>query len=184
MIESAESSPSFYPTSYCWQEGYRLRGLYRPKMEDLHMFLFEFDQLFKTLLPVLWDHFNDHGVTPSMYASSWFMTLFGNVFTMPLANRIMDLFLLDGLIVVFQVALAILQSNRCVVVVCCCCCCCSIHLFLLCLSVSLSFCLTPSFSIREMLLRQNFEHILAFLARSGLRQTYASNYEDLISRGL
>ncbi len=111
------------------------------------MFLFEFDNLFRALLPVLWEHFTEHGVTPSMYASSWFMTLFGNVFCQPLANRILDLFLLDGFIVIFQVALAILQSNR------------------------------------EMLLRQNFEHLLAFLARSGLRDKYAANYDDLLTSG-
>lgn len=40
-------------------------------------------------------HFNNMGFDTSMYASSWFLTLFTTTLPIDLANRIMDLFLVD-----------------------------------------------------------------------------------------
>lgn len=43
----------------------------------------------------LYMHFNNMGFDTSMYASSWFLTLFTTSLPIELANRIMDLFLVD-----------------------------------------------------------------------------------------
>lgn len=46
-------------------------------------------------MPDLYMHFNNMGFDTSMYASSWFLTLFTTTLPLELANRIMDLFLVD-----------------------------------------------------------------------------------------
>ncbi len=47
-----------------------------------------------------------------MYASSWFLTIFTTTLPLAVASRIMDMFLMDGIEVVFRVALALLQLAK------------------------------------------------------------------------
>jgi len=47
-----------------------------------------------------------------MYASSWFLTLFTTVLPLPVACRIMDVFLSEGMEVIFKVALALLTLGK------------------------------------------------------------------------
>ena len=47
-----------------------------------------------------------------MYASPWFLTLFASCLPLSLAFRVMDMFLIDGLEVVFRVGLAILDHSH------------------------------------------------------------------------
>jgi len=43
-----------------------------------------------------------------MYASSWFLTIFTTSLPLAVASHVMDIFLMDGIEVVFRVALALL----------------------------------------------------------------------------
>lgn len=52
-------------------------------------------------MPDLYMHFNNMGFDTSMYASSWFLTLFTTTLPLDLANRIMDLFLVDVIYLIF-----------------------------------------------------------------------------------
>uniref|UniRef100_A0A1I8B126 Rab-GAP TBC domain-containing protein n=1 Tax=Meloidogyne hapla TaxID=6305 RepID=A0A1I8B126_MELHA len=52
------------------------------------------------------------GFDTSMYASSWFLTVFITTLPLDLANRIMDWFLVDGMDTIFRIALSILQQSR------------------------------------------------------------------------
>lgn len=47
-----------------------------------------------------------------MYASSWFLTIFTTTLPLGIASRIMDMFLMDGIEVVFRVALALLHLAK------------------------------------------------------------------------
>jgi hypothetical protein len=47
-----------------------------------------------------------------MYASSWFLTLFTTALPLPVACRIMDVFLAEGMEVIFKVALALLTLGK------------------------------------------------------------------------
>ncbi len=89
-------------------ERYRLRGMFRPGMRDVLVRLGQLDALVSSLLPALADHFAEVGVLANMYATQWCMTLFAATFHPALASRIIDLFLVDGFIVVFQVQLIVL----------------------------------------------------------------------------
>jgi hypothetical protein len=64
------------------------------------------------LLPEIHTHFQSQSFHTSMYASSWFLTLFATAFPLPMACRIFDVFLLEGIESIFRVAVAILQHSR------------------------------------------------------------------------
>jgi len=93
-------------------EQYRLRELYKPAMTELGLCMFQLECIVQEQMPDLYTHFNNMGFDTSMYASSWFLTLFTTTLPLELANRIMDLFLVDGISAVFRVAIAILQQAR------------------------------------------------------------------------
>lgn len=59
------------------------------------MRLFQFDKLLEELLPVTFLHLTRQGVKSSMYASQWWLTLFGYRFPLELVHTIMDLILAE-----------------------------------------------------------------------------------------
>ncbi|XP_012873689.1 PREDICTED: ecotropic viral integration site 5 protein homolog [Dipodomys ordii] len=63
-------------------------------------------------LPELFVHFQSQSFHTSMYASSWFLTIFLTTFPLPIATRIFDIFMSEGLEIVFRVGLALLQMNQ------------------------------------------------------------------------
>uniref|UniRef100_A0A0N4ZT62 Rab-GAP TBC domain-containing protein n=1 Tax=Parastrongyloides trichosuri TaxID=131310 RepID=A0A0N4ZT62_PARTI len=93
-------------------EDYRLRELYKPTMTDLGLCMFQLECLVQDQMSDLYTHFNNMGFDTSMYASSWFLTLFTTSLPLDLANRIMDFFLVDGMEAIFRIAMAILQQAR------------------------------------------------------------------------
>ncbi|MGH0157682.1 UNVERIFIED_CONTAM: hypothetical protein FKN15_057643 [Acipenser sinensis] len=68
--------------------------------------------LMQEQLPELQVHFQSQSFHTSMYASSWFLTIFLTSFPLPVATRIFDIFMCEGLEIVFRVGLAILQMNQ------------------------------------------------------------------------
>ncbi|KFP43220.1 Ecotropic viral integration site 5 protein, partial [Chlamydotis macqueenii] len=66
----------------------------------------------KEHLPELYVHFQSQSFHTSMYASSWFLTIFLTTFPLPIATRIFDIFMSEGLEIVFRVGLAVLQMNQ------------------------------------------------------------------------
>ncbi|EYC20693.1 hypothetical protein Y032_0021g372 [Ancylostoma ceylanicum] len=93
-------------------ENYRLRELYKPAMTDLGLCMFQLECLVQEQMPDLHSHFNNMGFDTSMYASSWFLTLFTTSLPIEIANRIMDCFLVEGMEFIFRVAMSILQQAR------------------------------------------------------------------------
>ncbi|KFP19398.1 EVI5-like, partial [Egretta garzetta] len=63
-------------------------------------------------LPELNIHFRSQSFLTSMYASSWFLTLFLTTFPLPVATRVFDIFMYEGLEIVFRVGMALLQFNQ------------------------------------------------------------------------
>lgn len=91
---------------------YKLRGMFKPSMADLPLRLFQLENLTNNLLPDLHCHLQELGVTPSMYASQWFLTAFTTSLHTAAAFRLFDVLLLEGIPFLFKVGLAILQTNR------------------------------------------------------------------------
>uniref|UniRef100_A0A8C6SJQ6 Ecotropic viral integration site 5b n=1 Tax=Neogobius melanostomus TaxID=47308 RepID=A0A8C6SJQ6_9GOBI len=91
---------------------YRLRELFKPSMAELSLCLYQFESMIQEHLPELHIHFQAQSFHTSMYASSWFLTIFLTSFPLPVATRIFDIFVCEGLEIVFRVGLAILQMNQ------------------------------------------------------------------------
>lgn len=58
-------------------KSYDLRSHFTPNMPGLQLRLFQFDRLLEELLPHVFMHLLRQGIKSSMYASQWFLTLFG-----------------------------------------------------------------------------------------------------------
>lgn len=54
-------------------------------------------------------HFESQNYHTSMYASSWFLTLFTSCLPLNLAARVIDVFLSEGMEMIFRLSLAVLM---------------------------------------------------------------------------
>ncbi|MGH0151416.1 UNVERIFIED_CONTAM: hypothetical protein FKN15_020226 [Acipenser sinensis] len=93
-------------------QDYRLRELFKPTMAELGLCMYQFEWMIQEQLPELQVHFQSQSFHTSMYASSWFLTIFLTSFPLPVATRIFDIFMCEGLEIVFRVGLAILHMNQ------------------------------------------------------------------------
>ncbi|XP_032884836.1 ecotropic viral integration site 5 protein homolog isoform X3 [Amblyraja radiata] len=93
-------------------QDYRLRELFKPSMAELGLCMYQFEWMIQEQLPELYVHFQSQNFHTSMYSSSWFLTIFLTSFPLPVATRLFDIFMSEGLEIVFRVGIAILQSNQ------------------------------------------------------------------------
>ncbi|XP_053447692.1 ecotropic viral integration site 5 protein homolog isoform X9 [Nycticebus coucang] len=93
-------------------QDYRLRELFKPSMAELGLCMYQFECMIQEHLPELFVHFQSQSFHTSMYASSWFLTIFLTTFPLPIATRIFDIFMSEGLEIVFRVGLALLLMNQ------------------------------------------------------------------------
>lgn len=88
---------------------YELRELYKPGFDTLYLRLYQLDRLMKDYIPDLYEHFVNSGIESHMFASQWFLTLFTARFPLYFVYYILDVFLLDGMVTLFQVAMTLLN---------------------------------------------------------------------------
>ncbi|XP_069497904.1 ecotropic viral integration site 5 protein homolog isoform X2 [Ambystoma mexicanum] len=93
-------------------QDYRLRELFKPSMAELGLCMYQFECMIQEQLPELFVHFQSQSFHTSMYASSWFLTIFLTNFPLPVATRLFDIFMSEGLEIVFRAGLAVLQMNQ------------------------------------------------------------------------
>nr|XP_022911612.1 ecotropic viral integration site 5 ortholog isoform X2 [Onthophagus taurus] len=93
-------------------EDYRMRDMFKPTMAELGLCMFQLENLVAELLPDLNQHFQSQSFQTTMYASSWFLTLFTTALTLPMACRVMDVFLSEGMEIIFKLALAMLTLGK------------------------------------------------------------------------
>ncbi|XP_067662204.1 ecotropic viral integration site 5 ortholog-like isoform X1 [Haliotis asinina] len=91
---------------------YRMREMFKPSMAELGLCMYKLECLIQELLPDLYLHFQTQNFHTSMYASSWFLTLFTTSLPLSLACRIMDIFISEGMEMIFRVGMAILQTSH------------------------------------------------------------------------
>ncbi|RZF46463.1 hypothetical protein LSTR_LSTR012538 [Laodelphax striatellus] len=91
---------------------YGLRDLYKDGFECLYLRLYQLNRLMEEQVPQLWKHFAEKGVESHMFASQWFLTLFTARFPLYFVFHIIDIFLLQGMETLFQIAIALLMVFR------------------------------------------------------------------------
>lgn len=78
-------------------------------MAELGLCIYQLECMVQELLPELNRHFLSQNYHCSMYASSWFLTLFTSNLPLTVAFRVIDLFLSEGLEIIFRISVAILM---------------------------------------------------------------------------
>lgn len=91
---------------------YQIRELFVNDMPGLHLHLYQFERLLEDLEPAVFCHLNRRGVTPKLYATQWFLTLFAYRFPLQLVMRVYDLLLCEGLEgAILKFGMAVMQRN-------------------------------------------------------------------------
>ncbi|CZT43951.1 probable GTPase-activating protein GYP5 [Rhynchosporium secalis] len=90
---------------------YHLRDLFKADMPGLHMHLYQFERLLEDFEPALYCHLHRRQVTPHLYATQWFLTLFAYRFPLQLVLRIYDLILSEGLEAIIKFGIVLMQKN-------------------------------------------------------------------------
>ncbi|XP_071820246.1 rab GTPase-activating protein 1-like isoform X2 [Apostichopus japonicus] len=91
---------------------YQLRDLFLDNFKDLHVKFYQLDRLIEDLLPDLFSHFDHIGIEVHMFASQWFLTLFTHKFPLTTVFHIIDVFLSEGMGVLFNVSIALLKASK------------------------------------------------------------------------
>lgn len=90
---------------------YHLRDLFTQDMPGLHMHLYQFERLLEDFEPALYCHLHRRQVSPHLYATQWFLTLFAYRFPLQLVLRIYDLILSEGLEAIIKFGIVLMQKN-------------------------------------------------------------------------
>ncbi|KAI1825344.1 RabGAP/TBC [Xylaria intraflava] len=90
---------------------YKLRDLFIQDMPGLHTLLHQFERILEDLEPALYCHLHRRGITPHLYATQWFLTLFAYRFPLQLVLRIYDLILSEGLSAILRFGIVLMQKN-------------------------------------------------------------------------
>lgn len=90
---------------------YKLRDLFIQDMPGLHMHLYQFERLLEDFEPALYCHLHRRGISPHLYATQWFLTLFAYRFPLQLVLRIYDLILSEGLSAILKFGIVLMQKN-------------------------------------------------------------------------
>ncbi|KAK9874669.1 hypothetical protein WA026_005490 [Henosepilachna vigintioctopunctata] len=88
---------------------YGLRDLYKDGFYNLYLRLYQLNRLMEEQVPTLSQHFTAHNIETHMFASQWFLTLYTARFPLYFVFHIIDVFLLQGIDTIFQIALALLM---------------------------------------------------------------------------
>lgn len=91
---------------------YHLRDLFIQDMPGLHLHLYQFERLLEDLEPALYCHLHRRSVSPQLYATQWFLTLFAYRFPLQLVLRVYDLVLSEGLeSAILKFGISLMQKN-------------------------------------------------------------------------
>ena len=91
--------------------GCDMRSLYLPGLAGIQGKLSELESNLRTRHPRLSSHFEIHGVSAVLYASSWFLTVFASTFPVMFSARIIDIVIQErSLDILMRVAITILAA--------------------------------------------------------------------------
>ncbi|XP_031840670.1 PTB_TBC1D1_like and TBC domain-containing protein plx isoform X2 [Nomia melanderi] len=110
LLHMSEDQAFFLLRHLMFRRG--LRKLYLPDMAALQLYLYQLSRLLHDKLPAIYDHFDKHEVSPTLYAAPWLMTLFASRFPLGFVTRVFDLLFLENIDVLFRVSMALLEEHQ------------------------------------------------------------------------
>ncbi|CAM4771760.1 unnamed protein product [Rotaria magnacalcarata] len=93
-------------------QDYSMREMYKSDMYHLALRMYQLEYMIQEFLPELCRHFQAETMNISMYASSWFLTLLTTQLPLNIACRTMDLFLSEGMEMIFRISIALLEMHQ------------------------------------------------------------------------
>ncbi|XP_039302807.1 TBC1 domain family member 4 isoform X2 [Solenopsis invicta] len=110
LLHMAEDQAFFLLRHLMFRRG--LRKLYLPDMAALQLHLYQLSRLLHDRLPAIYNHFDKHEVSPTLYAAPWLLTLFSSQFPLGFVTRVFDLLFLESSEVLFRVSVALLEEHQ------------------------------------------------------------------------
>ncbi|XP_058821859.1 TBC1 domain family member 1 isoform X2 [Topomyia yanbarensis] len=90
----------------------QLRAKYLPDMKQFQLQLYQLSRLLKDHIPELYDWFDQHDISPTLYAAPWILTVFSSHFPLGFVARVFDLLFLESFDVIFRCAISLLDVHK------------------------------------------------------------------------
>ncbi|XP_053671360.1 TBC1 domain family member 4 [Anopheles nili] len=90
----------------------QMRAKYLPDMKQFQLQLYQLSRLLKDHIPELYDWFDQHEISPTLYAAPWILTVFSSHFPLGFVVRVFDLLFLESFDVIFRCAIALLEAHK------------------------------------------------------------------------
>lgn len=91
---------------------HKMRDMFKPSMIYLGLCMYQLENMVQEQMPDLHVHFQSQSFQTTMYASSWFLTLYTTALNISISCRIMDIFLSEGIEFIFKMSLALLTIGK------------------------------------------------------------------------
>ena len=91
---------------------YQMEHIYFTDFPGLRKRFFILLNLQKKFIPKIYNIFQRDGILPTMYASTWFISLFARSVEFHIVLRIFDCFFLEGFNVIYRISLALLKLKE------------------------------------------------------------------------
>ncbi|GFO11651.1 TBC1 domain family member 1 [Plakobranchus ocellatus] len=117
LLMHMEEISAFHVLKYMMYD-LRLRRQFKPNMTALQMKLYQLTRLLHDHCRDVYDHFESHDISPTLYAAPWFLTLFASQFPLGFVARVFDMIFVQGIDVLFKVALMLLVNHRALILQC------------------------------------------------------------------
>lgn len=89
-----------------------MRRYYLPDMISLQEAMYQLSRLLSDQHPELYSFLEYNGITPVLYLTPWFLTIFASNFPLNFAVRVLDMVIAEGPSAIFKFSLAILLSKK------------------------------------------------------------------------
>ncbi|XP_055550464.1 TBC1 domain family member 1 isoform X2 [Wyeomyia smithii] len=90
----------------------QMREKYLPDMKQFQLQLYQLSRLLKDNIPELYDWFDQHEISPTLYAAPWILTVFSSHFPLGFVARVFDLLFLESFDVIFRCAISLLDVHK------------------------------------------------------------------------
>ncbi|XP_055602154.1 TBC1 domain family member 1 isoform X2 [Uranotaenia lowii] len=90
----------------------QMRAKYLPDMKQFQLQLYQLSRLLKDHIPELYDWFDQHDISPTLYAAPWILTVFSSHFPLGFVARVFDLLFLESFDVIFRCAISLLEVHK------------------------------------------------------------------------
>uniref|UniRef100_A0A182M7A7 Rab-GAP TBC domain-containing protein n=1 Tax=Anopheles culicifacies TaxID=139723 RepID=A0A182M7A7_9DIPT len=89
-----------------------MRAKYLPNMKQFQLQLYQLSRLLKDHIPELYDWFDQHDISQTLYAAPWILTVFSSHFPLGFVVRVFDLLFLESFDVFFRCTIALLEAHK------------------------------------------------------------------------